>query len=332
MKIISGLGMEDLTDKVCKILGVEPGKFKIHRFPDGEFRPQLLENVRGKEVFIIQSTHTHDNIIALLLTIHALKLAPAGRIIPVIPYFGYGRQERKDRPRVPISAALLAKFITVAGATDVVCVDLHADAIEGFFFDVPCAHLRGSFVLIPALKDIIQYLDCDPEKLVVVAPDRGRFQYNSYYAKKLGIRHILYCGKQKFDEETLQYAEGAKDRKKEVTFVEGQMPKDAVCFMCDDMIDTGGTLTNAAFAIKERGAKFVFSSATHPVLSFPSLRRIHEAPLDKLYVTDTIPLGNKSSNKIVVQSIAPVLAEAIKRIFSNESISELFEDYFNGHK
>lgn len=319
MKILAGLGMEDMTQSVCERLDIAPTQFVIHRFPDGELRPQIEENIRGDTVFIIQTTHPHNNLIALLLTIDALKRSSASRIIPVIPYFAYGRQERKDRPRVPISAALWARCIVQAGATDVVCVDMHAGAIQGFF-SIPCDHLYGSFILIPALKRIIAELECPLEQLVVVAPDKGRFEYNAFYANRLGIKRMLYCGKRKTED---------SDTGPILTFIEGELPRDAVCIMCDDMVDTAKKLTNAARAIKERGAQKIIVTATHPILSPPALERIHEAPIDELHVTDTIPLEDKQLSKIRVHSITPVLAEAIKRINGNESISSLFEDHFN---
>ena len=344
MKIFSGLGMQDLTAKVCemlctkpgrtktkdgkqKFLNICPGKIDVKIFPDGEIRPQIQENVRGQTVFIIQSTESSDHLIKLFVTLDALRRSSTRRIIAVIPYFGYARQERKDRPRVPISAALIAKFFEMEGANAVLTVDLHAGAIQGFFH-CPCDHLYGSFILIPALRKIIEESGNDLERYVIVAPDKGRVELNYFYAQRLGIQKILFCGKRKTEDGA------SKEAKKEVIYIDGELPKNAICIMCDDMIDTAGTITNAANALKEKGLKEenpisqILVTATHALLSNPALERIEKSPIDKILVTDTVALGEKKSPKIVVHSIAPVLAEAIYRINHNESISSLFENHF----
>lgn len=336
--------MQDLTTAVCEILctkpgrkkskdgkskflNICPGKIETKLFPDGELRPQVQENVRGQTVFIIQSTDTPVSLINLFVTLDALRRSSTKRIIAVVPYFGYARQERKDRPRVPISAALIAKFIEMAGANAVLTVDLHAGAIQGFFHG-PCDHLYGSFVLIPALRKMIQELGHDLERYVIVAPDKGRVELNYFYAKKLGIQKILFCGKQKTEDGT------SAEAKKEVIYIHGDLPKNAICIMCDDMIDTAGTITNAARALKEKGLKEknpisqIIVTATHALLSDPAIERMEKSPIDKVLVTDTIAIGEKKSPKIIVHSIAPVLAEAIYRINRNESISSLFENHF----
>lgn len=344
MKIFSGLGMQDLTAKVCEILctkpgrknpkegkekflNICPGKIDVKIFPDGEIRPQILENVRGQTVFIIQSTDSSDSLIKLFVTLDALRRSSTKRIIAVIPYFGYARQERKDRPRVPISAALIAKFIEVAGANAVLTVDLHAGAIQGFFHG-PCDHLYGSFILIPAVRKMMLESGNDLERYVIVAPDKGRVELNYFYAKKLGIQKILFCGKRKTEDSA------SAEAKKEVTYVDGVLPKNAICITCDDMIGTAGTIKNASEALVEKGLREcnpisqIIVTATHALLSDPAIERIEKSPIDKVLVTDTIALGEKKSPKIIVHSIAPVLAEAIYRINRNESISSLFENHF----
>lgn len=334
MKVIAGLGMESLTQKVCEELSKKPskkalrqgpgetpdgnlqscpGKIEIVRFPCGELRPQILENIRGQTVFLIQSTQNHDNLINLWLTLDALKRSSAKRSIAVIPYLGYSRQERKDRPRVPISAALFAQFIERAGAKAVVTFDLHSQAIQGFFHG-PCNHLYGSFVLIPALKKFIAESGYDLERYVVVAPDKGRVELNLFFAEELGIHKFLFCG-----------ARRGHDGKKKMIYIDGDLPKDAICIMCDDMVDTAGTLDNATKVLKDKGAEKIIVTATHPVLSGPAIERINIGPIDQIHFTDTIPLDGKNSPKIIVHSIAPVLAETIYRINRNESITSLFD-------
>lgn len=315
------------TEEKSECSQIKPCAMEYRRFPDGELRPQIQENIRGKTVFIVQSTNSYENIAFLLLTIDAAHRASAQRIIPVVPYFGSGRQEQKDRPRVPISAALWAKCIKAAGATSMLSVDLHDGAIQGFF-DGSWDHLYGSFVLIPALRQMLREIDPERSNTVVVAPDRGRVKLNLYFAEQLGIKKFLFCGKRKSEDKK------TAETKKEVIYIDGELPQSAVCIMIDDMIDTAGTIESAAWGIAEKGIREektvlrIIVAATHALLSPPALGRIQDSPITDVLVTDTIPPLH-DGGKITYHSIAPVLAEAIYCIAQNKSISSLFNrDYF----
>ena len=308
IKIISGSSHMTLPQEVVGTLGTSLCDTTITTFSDGEVMVQINENVRGTDAFVIQSTcpPVNDNIMKLLLIIDALKRASAGRITAVIPYYGYGRQDRKVQPRVPISSKLVADLITAAGANRVLAVDLHAGQIQGFF-NIPVDHLYAS----PVLLDYIRRGDF--RDLVIVSPDAGGVERARAFARKLQCSLAII------------------DKRREMTNVSQVMHvigdvngRDAI--ILDDMIDTAGTTTQAATALKENGASRVFAASTHAVLSGPAIDRINGSVIEEVIVTNTIPLNSKKEKcrKLTVLSIAPLLAEAIKRIHEESSISSLF--------
>jgi ribose-phosphate pyrophosphokinase len=309
IKIISGSSHTTLPKEVVDILGTSLCDTTITTFSDGEVMIQINDNVRGKDAFVIQSTcpPVNDNIMKLLLIIDALKRASAGRITAVIPYYGYGRQDRKVQPRVPISSKLVADLITAAGANRVLAVDLHAGQIQGFF-NIPVDHLYASPVLLEYIRK------CNFKDLVIVSPDAGGVERARAFARKLQCSLAII------------------DKRREMANVSQVMHvigdvsgRDAI--ILDDMIDTAGTTTQAAAALKENGAARVFAASTHAVLSGPAIDRINGSVIEELIVTNTIPLDSKKEKcgKLTVLSIAPLLAEAIKRIHEESSISTLFE-------
>lgn len=309
IKVISGSSHTTLPQEVVGILETSLCDTTITTFSDGEVMIQINENVRGSDAFIIQSTcpPVNDNIMKLLLIIDALKRASAGRITAVIPYYGYGRQDRKVQPRVPISSKLVADLITAAGANRVLAVDLHAGQIQGFF-NIPVDHLYASTVLL----DYVRKRSFN--KLVIVSPDAGGVERARSFARKLQCSLAII------------------DKRREMANVSQVMNvigdvqgRDAL--ILDDMIDTAGTTTQAATALKEQGAYRVFAASTHAVLSGPALDRINGSVIEEVIVTNTIPMNSKQEKckKLTVLSIAPLLAEAIKRIHEESSISSLFE-------
>ncbi|MFN3480701.1 MAG: ribose-phosphate pyrophosphokinase [Thermodesulfovibrionales bacterium] len=308
IKIISGTSHRILSKEVADNLGVALCNTTIDTFSDGEFMIQINENVRGTDSFIIQPTcpPVNDNIMELLLIIDALKRASARRITAVIPYYGYARQDRKVQPRVPISSKLVADLITAAGANRVLTVDLHAGQIQGFF-NIPVDHLYAS----PVLLDYVRKKDF--KDLVIVSPDAGGVERARSFARKLQCSLAII------------------DKRREMANVSRVMNvigevKDRDVIILDDMIDTAGTTTQAASALREHGARRVFAASTHAVLSGPAIDRINESVIEEVIVTNTIPLDSKKErcSKLVVLSIAPLLAEAIKRIHEESSISSLF--------
>ncbi|HXX54145.1 MAG TPA: ribose-phosphate pyrophosphokinase [Thermodesulfovibrionales bacterium] len=308
IKVISGSSHGGLAQEVVDCLGISMCDTTITTFSDGEIMIQINENVRGTDAFVIQSTcpPVNDNIMKLLLIIDALKRASAGRITAVIPYYGYARQDRKVQPRVPISSKLVADLITAAGANRVLAVDLHAGQIQGFF-NIPVDHLYAS----PVLLDYI--CGRNFKDLVIVSPDAGGVERARAFAKRL------------------QCSLAIVDKRREVANVSqvmnvigGVRGRDTL--LLDDMIDTAGTTTQAAFALKEHGAHRVFAASTHAVLSGPAIDRINSSVIEEVIVVNTIPLDSKKEkcSKLTVLSIAPLLAEAIKRIHEESSISSLF--------
>jgi ribose-phosphate pyrophosphokinase len=309
IKVISGNSHKTLSQEVTGQLGISLCDTTITTFSDGEVMIQINENVRGTDAFVIQSTcpPVNDNIMKLLLIIDALKRASAGRITAVIPYYGYGRQDRKVQPRVPISSKLIADLITAAGANRVLAVDLHAGQIQGFF-NIPVDHLYAS----PVLLDYIRRANF--KDLVIVSPDAGGVERARAFARKLQCSLAII------------------DKRREMANVSQVMHvigdvKGRDTIILDDMIDTAGTTTQAATALKENGASRVFAASTHAVLSGPAIDRINGSVIEEIIVTNTIPMDNKQEKckKITVLSIAPLLAEAIKRIHEESSISSLFE-------
>ncbi len=304
VKIFAGRASEQLAADIAKSFGASLGDVKVSVFSDGEFQPSFEETVRGQDVFLVQSTMPPtENLFELLLLVDAARRASARKIIAVIPYFGFARQDRKDKPRVAIGAKLVANMLMAAGVDRVMTMDLHADQIQGFF-EVPVDHLFASTLFFKEIEKL------DRQNLVVAAPDAGGAKRANSYAKNLN------CG----------LALCHKHRKKaneiaEMTVIGDVVGKDVV--IIDDMCDTAGTLTTAADLLIEKGAKSVRAYTTHAVLSGPAFERIASSKLTELIVTDTIPL-QKQSDKIRVLSVAELFADVIKRLVNNESISSHF--------
>ncbi len=302
--IVSGSSGRALTKKIAEYLGIETGQMDLKRFSDGEIWVKYKENIRGRDLFIIQSTQPPaENLMELLIMIDAAKRASASRITAVIPYFGYARQDRKDQPRVAITSKLIANLLTVAGADRVITMDLHAAQIQGFF-DIPFDHLYASPLFSGLFKD-----RC--ENLVVASPDVGGIKYARSYAKRLGAGLVLMDKRR------------PKHNVAEVVNIIGEVDgKDVL--LVDDLIDTGGTFVAAIEALKKNGAQKIYGAVTHPLLSGSSLEKIENSEIDTLYVSDSIELV-RTSEKIVVRSAYKLFAEAIRRTHNNESISSLFE-------
>ncbi|HYO83973.1 MAG TPA: ribose-phosphate pyrophosphokinase [Bryobacteraceae bacterium] len=308
IKVFSGSANPALTSDLCECLSIEPGQISIKRFADGEIHLQILENVRGADAFAIQPTCTpvEQNLFELLLMIDALKRASSGRITAVLPYYGYARQDRKDRPRVPISAKLVASVLERAGADRVLAVDLHAAQIQGFF-DIPVDHLFASPVMIEHFRA------SSAGNVTVVSPDAGGVERARAFAKRLNAPLAII-------DKRREQANVA-----EVMNIIGDV-RGRRCIMVDDLIDTAGTLVNGADALFEAGAESVSACATHPVLSGEAVQRIETSRLTEVVVTNSIPLrdGARASDKIRVLSVAPLLARAIQSIHEGGSISTLF--------
>jgi ribose-phosphate pyrophosphokinase len=304
IKIFSGLSNLPLAEKIVKRLGKPLGSVEIKRFSDGEIWVKYGENIRGSDVYIVQSTNPpSDNILELLILIDAAKRASARRVTAVIPYFGYSRQDRKDQPRVSITAKLIANLITTAGADRVMTMDLHAAQIQGFF-DIPLDHLYGSSVFSGLFNGF-------SDNLVVVSPDVGGIKMARAYAKKLHASLVLIDKRR------------PKQNMAEVVNIIGHVDgKDVL--LVDDLIDTAGTFVGAIVALKNQGARRIFGAITHPIFSGDAVKRILESELEKLYVSDTIYFDGKS-DKIKIITASDMFAEAIRRTSNNESISSLFE-------
>ncbi len=308
LKLFSGKANPTLAKDICEYLGIRLGAVTLSTFSDGELRIKIEENVRGADVFLVQSCcpPVNESIMELLIMIDALKRASACRITAVLPYFGYARQDRKDEPRVPITAKLVADLITTAGANRVLTMDLHAGQIQGFF-NIPVDHLYA----LPVLLDYIAKQS--GTNLVVVSPDAGGVERARAFAKRLQAT-LAIIDKRREGPNNAQIMNIIGD-------VKG---RDAL--LLDDMIDTAGTIIQAAQACKENGARRVWAGCTHPVLSGPALERLRESCLDEVVVTNTIPLNRKEQEcpKLRVLSVAPLLGEAISRIHDEESVSSLF--------
>jgi ribose-phosphate pyrophosphokinase len=309
LKVFSGSESLKLAEGISKRLKLPLSSIERKKFSDGEIFIQIKENVRGRDVFVVQSTNAPaENFLELLLIIDALRRASTGRITAVIPYFGYGRQEKKDKPRVPISAKLFANLLEKAGSDRILTVDLHASQIAGFF-DIPVDHLFAAPVLVKHIKN----LKLSDKEIVIVSPDVGRVEAARAIAKKISNSiPIAIVDKRR-----------PKPNHCEVVNIIGDI-KDKIAIIIDDIVDTAGTLTEAANEIKKQGARSVYAYITHPVLSGDAIKKIASSALDKLVVTDTIPLGDKKNKKIEVVSIAELLSEAIIRIHKNKSLSSLF--------
>lgn len=304
IKIFAGRASQILAEKVAKAYGVALGDVKVADFSDGEFQPSFEETVRGMDVFIVQSTMPPaDNLLELLLMIDAAKRASARKIIAICPYFGYARQDRKDKPRVAIGAKLVANMLMAAGVDRIMTMDLHADQIQGFF-EVPVDHLYGSTIFYPEMERL------NNGNLIMAAPDAGGAKRANSYAKKLNTG-LAICHKQRKQANEIA----------EMTVIGDVAGKDVI--LVDDMCDTAGTLTKAADLFMEKGAKSVRAFCTHAVLSGPAYERIEQSQLTELIVTDTIPL-KKESSKIRVMTVADLFGDVIQKMVNNQSISSHF--------
>lgn len=315
MKIFTCNSNRPLAESIAEHAKVPLGKSSVRRFADMEIFSEILENVRGEDVFVIQSTSypANDNLMELLVTIDALRRGSARRITAVIPYFGYARQDRKTGPRTPISAKLVANLITSAGADRVLTMELHAGQIQGFF-DIPLDNLQTAPVMLPHIKEYIIDQHCKKNDLLVVSPDVGGVGRARSMAKRLDADLAIIDKRRE------------KAGVSEVMNVIGDA-KDKVCILVDDIVDSGGTLCNAAVALKEHGAKSVFSYIVHGVLSGGAVARISESPIEKLMISDSIMATEavRTSSSIEQVSVAPLLGEAIIRIAEERSISALFK-------
>uniref|UniRef100_A0A7V4JQ09 Ribose-phosphate pyrophosphokinase n=1 Tax=Thermodesulfobacterium geofontis TaxID=1295609 RepID=A0A7V4JQ09_9BACT len=308
-KVFSGTANLELSQKICHYLNIPLGECTIRRFSDGELFVEIKENIRGSDVFIIQPTcpPVNENLMELLIMIDAARRASARRITAVIPYYGYARQDRKTAPRTPISAKLVANLIVVAGARRVLTMDLHVGQIQGFF-DIPVDHLYALPVFLKYIKE-----NFPSNNIVIVSPDAGGVERAREYAKRLNTGIAIVDKRRE------------KPNESAVMNIVGEV-KNKIAIIIDDLIDTAGTMCQAADAIIERGAIEVYGMATHPVLSGNAIERIKKSSLKALFISDTIPLKEeaKALEKIKVLSVANLLGEAIKRIHTDESISSLF--------
>ena len=307
-KVFSGNANPALAGEICYELGCQLAAVNVKQFSDGEVHLQIQENVRGADVFVVQPTCTpvDRHVMELLLMMDALKRASAERITAVLPYYGYARQDRKDRPRMPISARLVASLLERAGANRILALDLHAAQIQGFF-DVPVDHLFAAPVMI-------DYFDAmKGESLTVVSPDAGGVERARAFAKRLDAALAIIDKRRD------------KPNVAQVMHIIGDV-KGHDCLLLDDMVDTAGTLTEGALALKANGAGSISAACTHAVLSGPAIKRINESALDELLTTNTIALDSKQQEcrKLTVLSVAPILAEAITRIHEETSLSSLF--------
>jgi ribose-phosphate pyrophosphokinase len=311
LKVFSGQANVALAEKIAHYLGDPLGKIELKNFPDGETWARIDEDVRGRDVYLVQSTchPVNDNLMELLIMLDSFKRASAARITVVLPYYGYARQDRKAEGRVPITAKLVANLLTSAGAMRVIAVDLHAAQIQGFF-DIPVDHLYAS----PVILEHVRTLGLDPRDLVVLSPDEGSVKRALRYQKKLDV-NMAIVDKRRISADRVENANliGAS--------LEGK-----VALIFDDMISTAGTVVSAAKTARTIGkAKAVYIFATHGVLCGPAIKNLREAPVEKVIITDTIPLAaDKQMPRIEVLTVAELLADAIKRIHFNQSVSELF--------
>jgi ribose-phosphate pyrophosphokinase len=310
LTILTGNSNPAFAKAMARYLGVRVSAMTCKRFSDGEIFVEIEENIRGRDVFIIQSTcyPVNDNLMELLIIMDAVKRASAGRITVVLPYFGYARQDRKVAPRTPISSKLVADLIECAGASRVLTMDLHAGQIQGFF-NIPVDHMYFGSAVTPTLERYVK-----PDATVLVSPDAGGVERARHYAKKFDCELAVI------------------DKRRDAPNVVGEMRiigdvAGKIAILLDDLIDTAGTLTKAATALKENKATKVYACCTHPVLSGPAIERIEKSELAKLIVSDSIPLRDeaKKCRKIQVVSTAKVLGEAVRRIHNSESVSSLFE-------
>jgi len=308
MKLFTGRSNHTLAEGIAKYLGIKLGDVHISTFSDGELNIAFEENIRNEDVFIVQSTNPPaDNLLELLLMLDAARRASANKVVAVIPYFGYGRQDRKDRPRVPISSRLLIDLLSVGGIDRIITMDLHSPQIQGFA-NIPFDHLYSRI----ALFDKLHEMKLNEETGVVLAPDIGSAKMSQSYAKKLGVGFALIDKRR------------PKPNQAEVANLVGDLEGKHVLII-DDMIDTAGTICNASEIAVDKGAISVTAVATHPVLSGPAIDRLEKSSLSKIIVCDTIEVGSsKMINKLEIISVAAVFGESIKRIVDGSSLSSMF--------
>ena len=306
LKIFTGSAHPALAAEIAEQLGLELGSARLHRFPDTEVSFQIDENIRGTDVFVVQPTSApvDEHLVELCVMIDAFRRSSASRITAVIPYYGYARQDRKDKPRVPISAKLVANLLSAAGANRVLTMDLHKPQIQGFF-DIPVDHMFAA----PCIIEYLVRQNFGP--ITIVSPDVGGAERARAYAKRLDA-DLAIIDKRR-----------SEDGKAEVMNVVGSV-KGRVCVIVDDIIDTAGTIQKAAQALMDNGASRVLAAAVHGVLSGPAMNRIENSPIDKMVVTNTLPVAGPKSDKIVVLSVARLLAQAIRSIHEETSVSKLF--------
>lgn len=312
-KIFAGNSNPELAEEIAAIMGKPLGKSTVSKFSDGEISVSLWESVRGEDVYIIQSTcnPTNDNLMELLIMVDAMKRASASRINAVIPYYGYARQDRKAKSRDPITAKLTADLLSVAGVDRVITMDLHAAQIQGYF-DIPVDHLMGMPILAKYFKELIKNGTIDKE-IVVVSPDLGSV------SRVRSLSGILECPVAIVDKRR------PKPNVSEIMNIIGDI-EGKTAILVDDMIDTAGTITNAANAIKQLSAREVYACATHPVLSGPAIQRIQDSEIKQMVLLNTIPIPpEKRIEKMKLLSVAPLFAETMMRVFNNESVSNLFD-------
>jgi ribose-phosphate pyrophosphokinase len=311
LKVFSGGANIPLAEKIASCLGDTLGRITLGKFPDGEISVRIEEDVRGRDIFLVQPTcpPVNDFLMELLVMMDSFKRASAARITAVLPYYGYARQDRKDQGRVPITAKLVANLITEAGADRVLALDLHAAQIQGFF-DIPVDHLHA----IPVICDYVRTLNIPPRDLVVLSPDEGAVKRALTYQKRLNCPIAIVDKRRSSATET------------EAANLIGASLDGKVAMIFDDMISTAGTVVNAAGVAHKNGAREIYICVTHGVLCGPAIGRLRDAPVRQVVVTDSIPLPpNKQLPHIKVLSVAPLLADAIRRIHYNESVSRLFE-------
>ena len=308
MKILTGTSHPELADLIAKSAGVELCETEITRFPDNEIFVKITENVRGDDLFIVQSVslQPNDMLMELLIMIDAAKRASADRITAVLPYYGYARQDRKDQPRVPITAKLVANILVAAGANRIICVDVHAGQIQGFF-DIPVDHLYGSSVIVKYIRSL------NLNDLVIVSPDAGGLKTADMYANMLGAG-IALVGKQRKSSEDV-----------EANHLVGDV-QDRNTIIVDDMTSTAGTLTEASKLLQKAGAKSIRAAVSHSLLLEKGVSRLKNSPIIELITTNTIPQKKFDDINVTVLSVADLLAEAITRIHGNQSVSSLFSD------
>jgi ribose-phosphate pyrophosphokinase len=307
MKVFSGSANRELAERICKFIGTPLGAATLSSFPDGETYVKIEENVRGRDVFLIQPTcpPTNEHLMELLIMVDAARRASADRITAVIPFFGYARQDRKDKPRVPITAKLIANLLTAAGVSRVLTMDLHAQQVQGFF-DIPVDHLYSMPVLIRYLRERLT------KKTVVVSPDVGGLKMASAYSQALNVPLAIVAKQRKSSSET------------EALYLIGEV-EDADVLLVDDLTETGGTLVSAAETLKEAGARDIYAAVSHAVLVDMAIPRLQKSKIKELVTTNSTPVRQVEGFSINVQCVAELLGEGMKRIHNDESVSSLFK-------